>query len=59
MAIYIGDNEAELLPIDATQSQEVVLWCMISDINKFAKLLTIVLVPSEFDNLLPPLRLNE
>lgn len=36
MAIYIGDNEAELLPIDATQSQEVVcamLWCMISDIN--------------------------
>jgi len=24
MAIYIGDNEAELLPIDATQSQEVV-----------------------------------
>ena len=26
---------------------------------QFAKLLTIVLVPSEFDNLLPSLRLNE
>jgi len=56
MVIYIGGDEAEILPIDATQSARTLTLTQCRSLLRkgelFAKLLPIVSVPSEFDNLL-------